>query len=155
MIRKLTILILILQPLIAKCDFADYWIVSLNDSIIYDSRNDDSSYYKTATIFLSDIKLTNSDTLKINYLTDTPCPNCNYSLLITDKEKNKVLYLTKIGFDKDKPQTDPLAFVRQTNKYGEFFLFKSDIEKLKNKGQLEVYFSTSRRRYLREILKIE
>jgi len=155
MMKKLTILILILLPLIAKCDFADYWTVSINDSIIFDSREDDSSYNKTATIFLSNINLTESDTIKISYLTDTPCPNCKYSLLITDKEKNKVLYLNKLGFDEEKSNSDPLAFVRQSNKYGEFLLMKTDIDKLRNRGQLEVYFTISKWQYLREIFKIE
>lgn len=155
MIKKLTILLLILQPLIAKCDFADYWTVSINDSIIYNSSEDDSAYFKTVIIDISKLQLKNSDTLKINYLTDTPCPDCKYSLLILDEDKNKILYKDKMGFDENKPLSNPSAFIRRTNSFGEILLLTKDLEQLKNKGQLAVYFSISKWRYLREIIKFK
>lgn len=155
MVKQLAILILMLQPLIAKCDFADYWTVSINDSIIYDSRKDDSLSFKISIIDLSTLKLTEADTLKIKYRTDTPCPDCIYNLLVLDDEKNKVLFKKKAKSDRSEAVSNLQSLFSSTYKYGEFLLLKSDVELLQNKGVLDVFFFKDTWQLMRQIIKLK
>jgi len=148
---------ILLFPLIAKCDFVDYWIISVNDSIIYDSRKDGVTIggeYKIHSNFLNYLIVDDNDTLKINYITDTPCPNCKQHLIIIDENETELLRRSKLGFDNKLNNNDPLAFLTSTTKYGEFFLFKKDIDILKGKKKLAVYFHREGRTKYKKIMDL-
>ncbi|MGC4100208.1 hypothetical protein [Ferruginibacter sp.] len=96
-------------PLFSFNDFIDYWTVKLNGKLIYDSM-DDRKYNKVHlyTVSIKDIKAT--DTLEVEYFTDTQCAPCIHTYLIseftdTDGKADELMgtYLKEQKFLKPKP----------------------------------------------------
>jgi hypothetical protein len=60
-----------------------YWTVKLNGQVIYDSNNDEKKpRLHLYAISIKDIQLT--DTLEVEYFTDTPCFDCIHNYFITE-----------------------------------------------------------------------
>jgi len=95
--KNLITYLLFLTPFLGYCDFSDYWIVQINDSTIYDSRVDKEKWKRTFEINISDLGLKDNDIFMVTYITDTPCPDCEYNLLITTTQKEKIELLKMIG----------------------------------------------------------
>lgn len=117
------------------CDFVDYWIIQVNDSVIYNSNEDNNSWRNLYTLRFSDLKLSKNDTLKIIYQTDTPCSDCTYNLLLTDLKMNKKKLYEKKGLS-----TFEITF--------------EDFKLLKSKSTEFIYFRSDQK-YLRKIMRIE
>lgn len=56
-----------------KCDFADYWKLSINDSVTYDSRNDSNAWTHAFKLNLSRSELAETDIISIQCLTVATC----------------------------------------------------------------------------------
>lgn len=132
--QSLFLLLLLSFPLIGNCDFADYIIVRINDSIIYDSRIDRELYERVYGINLSKIEVKETETFVIEYVTDTPCPSCEYSLSFHTKSGLVIREFTSIG-------PSPFIFT------------KEEIHDIV-KGELEVVYRNKDLDFRRTILKI-
>jgi len=132
--RPITTLFLLLLPYLGYCDFVDYWVVQLNDSTIYDSREDKESWNRVHTLNLSELGLTNSDTIRVVYRPDSSCQDCEYNLLLISEAWAKKTKYQMIGS-------------------AIFELTMKDFDFLNERTQL-IYFQTGKP-YLRRILIIE
>ena len=83
--RILTFLLLSL-PFLSFNDFIDYWTVKLNGKEIYNSLKDKkgSNYSKFFKYEVLKDKILLTDTLEVEYFTDTPCPGCVHYYFISE-----------------------------------------------------------------------
>ena len=69
--KFIIIFLIILNPLIGRCDHAPYWYVTFNEITIYDSREDTHSQESLYQLDLSNLQLNDSTLITISYRTDT------------------------------------------------------------------------------------
>ena len=133
-----------------QCDFVDYWKIMVNDSVIYDSRNDKEAWTHSYKLNLPELNLEGTDTISLQYITDTPCPNCDYNLLFTDTAKNKKGVLTINGRD-ELNRTRMMSI----DSFGKFKLSVSQLEEITKSTFTEVYYYKTDTGNMFKILEIE
>jgi len=82
------VILITVASLASFIDFMDYWTVKINGKVVFDSSKDlnrNSNEVFHYTVFLN--KLSSSDTIEVNYITDTRCFNCICTYFISEHDE--------------------------------------------------------------------